>query len=83
MRAWAHAEPVVGGPLRRIDRRRWELFASTIQEATVDPDGDLLADLMLGLAIGLTLSWTSKRGSPPSTSTEVVWTSMSDGPSGK
>ncbi|MGQ0466706.1 MAG: TetR/AcrR family transcriptional regulator [Sporichthyaceae bacterium] len=52
-RAWAHAEPTVGEALREIDRRTREAFAATIRAATSDPAADLLADGLLGAAIGL------------------------------
>lgn len=53
LRAWAHTEPTVHQAVRRIDGRSQEVFAATIREATGDPAADLLADGMLGLAIGL------------------------------
>jgi AcrR family transcriptional regulator len=53
IRAWAHTEPVIGHALRRIDRRKQDLNTATIHAATGDPDAELLAEMMLSLAIGL------------------------------
>jgi AcrR family transcriptional regulator len=53
IRAWAHTEPVLGDAVRRIDRMRRDSFASAIRDATADPAAEEMAELMLGLTIGL------------------------------
>jgi AcrR family transcriptional regulator len=52
-RARAHTEAVIADAVRRVDRRRQAMLAITIGEVIADPDVDLLAEITLGLGIGL------------------------------
>lgn len=52
-RAWGHANPIVGGALRRVDQRFENTLAITLAQLCDDDDPGLLAEMTLGFALGL------------------------------
>jgi AcrR family transcriptional regulator len=52
-RAWGHANPIVGGALRRVDQQFESVLAGTLAQLCADDDPGLLAEMTLGFALGL------------------------------
>jgi AcrR family transcriptional regulator len=69
LRIWAHTEPTISQAQRRIDTTRCEFLTVALAEALNDPAADLLAEMLLGLAIGLHGTYP---GVSPELATNVV-----------
>jgi AcrR family transcriptional regulator len=71
-RAWGHTNPVVGAAIRRVDNLRERALTHTIGQLVDSPDSAALAELTMGLAIGLH-QWHPPFGPALRARTAVEW----------